>query len=603
MRLFFTLLFVSIFNFLYADDIDIIELHENKTLDQLVLETDSGNNEIQANNNEDDDSKESFEKELNIEEESNIIEEESNIEEENPLIENEEIIIDVSNFWEAVDPSRLSIYFRNINSINSPTLYNEFVKLLTDFNLDINNSKNKEILFLIIKKLIGLGEIQKAYNLIQSIQLPNDENLIFYKTLKLNYLFSTYQLNEACELKNDFNSQEIKLSNYYLEKADIFCLVMEEKIDEANLLNSILLETEINDDQYFQDLLNILINHKNDGEKVSLTLTEGYFEDLIFLYSAMLRIAELPLTEKFLQIDPNNLSIPIILSNATDLELRLKAANKAYLNNLISIESLAALYQSVDFNSDQLNNPTTTLEKLKDKNELIMAYFFQVMNIQIFPSSRIGVILDFWKFAELNNLEKISFHLTYNIISSIEPSADRANIGPQLATAFIYNNNYQKALKWIILTQNSDLSNENLENVKLLYDVYRSEDTQKILNYITDNYDNLINSESTITKEILLVALNVLDSDNNYNSNLFFEKVMDERQMPTIFLNSEIEQAIKNKDESNLFLLILVSLNNKEWIEIHPEHLKLVLKGIKNYKNSELLKNTLLNIFENNKIF
>ena len=379
MRLFFTLLFVSIFNFLYADDIDIIELHENKTLDQLVLETNSGNNEIQENNKEDDDSKESFEKELNIEEESNIIEEESNIEEDNPLIENEEIIIDVSNFWEAVDPSRLSIYFRNINSINSPTLYNEFVKLLTDFNLDINNSKNKEILFLIIKKLIGLGEIQKAYNLIQSIQLPNDENLIFYKTLKLNYLFSTYQLNEACELKNDFNSQEIKLSNYYLEKADIFCLVMEEKIDEANLLNSILLETEINDDQYFQDLLNILINHENYGEKVSLTLTEGYFEDLIFLYSAMLRIAELPLTEKFLQIDPNNLSIPIILSNATDLELRLKAANKAYLNNLISIESLAALYQSVDFNSNQLNNPTTTLEKLKDKNELIMAYFFQVI--------------------------------------------------------------------------------------------------------------------------------------------------------------------------------------------------------------------------------
>ena len=70
-----------------------------------------------------------------------------------------------------------------------------------------------------------------------------------------------------------------------------------------------------------------------------------------------------------------------------------------------------------------------------------------------------------------------------------------------------------------------------------------------------------------------------------------------------LYIGPEIEQAIKNKDEPNLFLLILVSLNNKEWIEIHPEHLKLVLKGIKNYKNSELLKNTLLNIFENNKIF
>ena len=60
--------------------------------------------------------------------------------------------------------------------------------------------------------------------------------------------------------------------------------------------------------------------------------------------------------------------------------------------------------------------------------------------VQIFPTSRLSVILDFWKFAESINLEKISFHLTYNIISSIEPSMDRANIGSQLATAFIYNN-------------------------------------------------------------------------------------------------------------------------------------------------------------------
>ena len=313
---------------------------------------------------------------------------------------------------------------------------------------------------MIIKKLVDLGEIQKAYNLIKSIQLPNDKNLIFYKTLELNFLFSTYQLNEACELRDDFNLQKLKLSNYYLEKADIFCLVMEEKLDEANLLNSILVETEVNNDQYFQDLLNIILNPKNDNEKVSLKLTKDYFEDLIFLYSAMLRIAELPLTEKFLQIDPNNLSIPIILSNATELELRIKAANKAYLNNLISIESLAALYQSVDFNSDQLNNPLKTLEKLQNENELIMAYFFQLANIQIFPTSRLSVILDFWKFAESINLEKISFHLTYNIISSIEPSMDRANIGSQLATAFIYNNDYQKALKWIIFTQNSNFSNE-----------------------------------------------------------------------------------------------------------------------------------------------
>ena len=45
-----------------------------------------------------------------------------------------------------------------------------------------------------------------------------------------------------------------------------------------------------------------------------------------------------------------------------------------------------------------------------------------------------------------------------------------------------------------------------------------------------------------------------------------------------------------------------MSINEKEWNQIHPEHLKLVLRVIKNYQNSKLLKNIILNIFENNKI-
>ena len=78
---------------------------------------------------------------------------------------------------------------------------------------------------------------------------------------------------------------------------------------------------------------------------------------------------------------------------------------------------------------------------------------------------------------------------------------------------------------------------------------------------------------------------------------------MDDRKIPTMFINSEIKKNIELNNELNLFLLILLSLNEKEWFEIHPEHLRLVLTGIVKYKNSELLRDTLLDIFENNKIF
>ena len=46
----------------------------------------------------------------------------------------------------------------------------------------------------------------------------------------------------------------------------------------------------------------------------------------------------------------------------------MKAANKSYLNNSISIESLAALYQSVDFSSAELNKSEETI-RLDADNE------------------------------------------------------------------------------------------------------------------------------------------------------------------------------------------------------------------------------------------
>ena len=73
--------------------------------------------------------------------------------------------------------------------------------------------------------------------------------------------------------------------------------------------------------------------------------------------------------------------------------------------------------------------------------------------------------------------------------------------------------------------------------------------------------------------------------------------------MIVFFITSKIEESIANNDDFNLFLLLLVSLDNKEWYELHPEHLKLVLRGIKKYNNSELLKDSLIDILKNNKIF
>ena len=91
----------------------------------------------------------------------------------------------------------------------------------------------------ILNYLNSIGHINKAYEIIQKYELPNDQNFDFYTGIKINYLLSTFQLNEACNFKDDLNSN-IKLEYFFLEKLDIFCLILQDNQSEASLLNSIL---------------------------------------------------------------------------------------------------------------------------------------------------------------------------------------------------------------------------------------------------------------------------------------------------------------------------------------------------------------------------
>ena len=73
--------------------------------------------------------------------------------------------------------------------------------------------------------LQSIGQINKSYELINKYDLSNDSNINFYTTVKLNYLLSTFQLNEACNFKDELNSN-VKLDFFFLEKVDIFCLIL-----------------------------------------------------------------------------------------------------------------------------------------------------------------------------------------------------------------------------------------------------------------------------------------------------------------------------------------------------------------------------------------
>ncbi|MDC0044883.1 hypothetical protein OAJ12_00640 [Pelagibacteraceae bacterium] len=569
----------------YSNEIEVIDLHENKSLDQMVLDQTNTDKVIET---------------INTDNNSSDV---TNISDKDEISSNKDENVDVTDieinksFFNQFEPEQVSLILENAKKIKSKSLQNEINNTLFNLNLDYNIENDREIFFLVVNYFYNIGDISKSYSLIKSIDLDNDKNENFYNILEINYLLSISQLENACNFIKQIDS-EIKFQNNFDDKMEIFCLILQDQKSEAKLLNSILLETEKKVDKNFQQLCSILLNEQNIEMSEQKLYFEKYNTDLIFLYSAMARIAEVPLNEEFLKIDPLNLAIPIILNKSTPIELRMKAAHKSFLNGLITIESLAALYQSVDFNSNELNKPKETITKLSNSIELLMAYHFQLINIQIFPSERIDAVMNFWNFARQNNLENIAYSISKTIIDSIEIKPEYLEYSPQIAMSYINNDNINKAIEWISFYENANGLDDRSTLINMLIDFNSSNEVSTILDTININYENLIKFSNKNNDELFFVLFSILNENSDQKVQEDFTNIFDNRLTASLFITENIQNAIKNSDQNKLLIYSIVSINNLKWNEIHPSHLKLLLNGFLDYKNGDLIKDIILEIFE-----
>ena len=537
---------------------------------------------------------------INLEEKLKIIEE---IDETLDAYKVEEL----SNIWQDINKEEILYLLNNINKIHSSVLKNEIISTLSSAKIVPNGFTQEEFNRFLINSLLKLGDRKKAYEIIQSIDSSSDNiNDSYYKQFTLNYLLSTYNLSEACNYRESIKDLDLKSKTNFFLKIDIFCLILEEKFDQANLLNALLIETETIQDDYFQFLLSKLIDFENELENV---IFSDNSKD-IFLYSAMHRIANLPLNKNFFNIDPINLSMPIILSFATDINLRLRAAHFAFLENLINIDSLAALYQTVDFTYDQLNNPTEVLKTLNGNVEIGMAYFYQLINVQLLPITRLEAIIQFWEFAEENNLEIIAYKISKKNLNTIEPSSEISMYGPSIAKAYIMSKDYENANKWLLFAENAvndKLSISKLNSAKLLLNLYAIKEEENLTNILYENLKymstNLVdnNEENSNKIEVLNLIFSILNEENE-NPFKIQKKIQESKEMPALYLLESIRNASKKNNQIRLLFNIILSIDGKKWTDIHPEHLRIILLNLQNYKEGTIINNILLEVLEDNKI-
>lgn len=572
----------------FAEDIKIIELHD-QTIDRILLnatnDNDDANNDI---NTEELKSSTSATKEQDI-----IIDPE-----ESESSEPSESVTAFPDFWENADKDDVLFLFDNLLLTNSLILNNTLIDALTLNSLPPQGFEEDEFNHFKIVNLIKLGQRKKAFNMIETLNEKTDY-LDAFNLFKLNYYFSTYELNQACDFSNSFNRKESRINENYLLKVDIFCTFLQNKTEEADFLNSLLEEMDDQDDYFQKIFLNLKRSSKN---KEDFTLL-NYDENSMSLYSAMIRVGEMPLNNKYLMKDPVNFSMPIILSGSSDISLRLKASHKAYQQGIFNADSLSALYQTVDFSYDELTN--IDLEKFHKNFEIGMAYLFQKANIQLLPITRVQSLVDFWSYAEKENYSSLAYDISRNLIDKIEPSPELSEHGIEIAKAHIHNSNFKLADKWILFAENYQSEDENfaekIQSIKLLYKLKKSTNDKQFINILL-NSDVLKGiHENIIKQEILLTIASVINENNNeiFNGN---RNLYDQRSVPSIYLLNKIKQSSKTNNYGELLLSINISMVDKSWEETHPEHLRIILTALRDIEIENFFKDVILEILKASEI-
>ena len=607
---FFTIIFLFFNNKIFSEEIKIIELH-NKSIDQaLVLSESKKSDDINIENDIEEESidNNNLENENiqieNLEDKESKDKEEKNVEEvDSNNIINENEIIAYPDFWEKADKNELLFLLENMSPSNSNVLNEALINSLIKNSVPPKDFNEEEFHHIKITNLIKLGQKKEAFDMISTFNY-NNKNLDYYNLFKLNYFFSTYEISRACDFRNSIDQTNSKINNSFFLKVDIFCAFIQNKVEEANLLNSLLedLTNSKNQDDYFQM---IFLNLKDsENKKININFNK-YDKDSMSLYSAMLRVGDMPLNEKFLEHDSINLAMPIVLSKSSDISLRLKAAHKAYQQAQINAESVIALYQTVDFTYDELTNNDSFPTNLENNIAMDMAYLFQKSTIQLLPITKVQSLVEFWNFSENHDLDLLAYDISRNLISTIEPSPELSEYSLKIAKANIHNENFDLAEKWILFSEtynsNENDYNEKLQSIKLLYDLKTSNDDNQFITILlnSDIFKEL--SKDNIKEDALLTILSVINF-NLYNQINETRSIIDERPMPSRYLLNKIKNTSESNNFGELALSINISMINKKWDEIHPEHLRIILVSLKNSQIENIFKNIILEILEESKI-
>ena len=482
------------------------------------------------------------------------------------------------DMWSGSKRDIIQDYLQNVPINKESDLAVELFKKILLSNADVPESKNDSTDYLLIRvnKLIELGDFENAKSLIDLIPNIDNEEILIKKN-EINLSLNNFDL--VCL---DVEKNRIKYKkNLFWRKVEIFCQILNGETNKANLSLTLLKEeTNFNDENFLKIIDSLVYKEEINDENL---------DELNLLSLAMTRVANINIKENYvLKEDPLFLTMIYRMPNVP-IKLRIEAIEKSKKLLNLPTDTIEEIYNSYDVKEKD--------KKISlDDNILLgfdtQAILFQMAIAEDDKEKKAKIIKKSLELALINGNYKLISELNLNSLLEIKPSKNLSWFANHAAKSLLILNKIEEAMDWYeILEKEKDKDAElfnyfvelwtivefyNLKNEEKKYEnVSQNEILKSINKFQLQNKDFRFSLLGFYILETFGVKINpdfwLIKLDN---------QEIETKQMPDSSLISLLKYSANNKKIGETILLILMSLNGKNFNQLHPFFLQIVITSL-----------------------
>ena len=479
------------------------------------------------------------------------------------------------HMWSNSNGDQLKNIFSKLSKLDLSTDAKEIMKisLLTNAHLPEKNISPNEFLKFRADWLIKNSDLE----LIEEYLIKN-QVLNFHPELTkflVDKHLSEFEIKKACRI---FLKNSKPINDEYLSKFNIYCLISEDKIDEAQLIFDLKKELGILNDEYFEKKISYLLGYSS---KIDDKISEKSILDF--------HLAHLTNPKFFFEPKDNTskiiwryLSSANLLNSLQQIEIseidKISILEKATHNKNYPEKDLFRIYKRFQFNINQLLNAEESYKLLSNIESRALIYQKILLESEVVEKLKLlKTLKNLFENDDISNAFDIELK---EFLNTIEPTDVPDNL-----TSFYYTN--------IILKK--DIQDEVKYNNDVLHQ-------SKLVNYFNGDY-----SKSKIEKDINNFLKKIKKNKKYFFSRkdqIFLESLkadgieiskkyddlyeVNNQEIPT-----DIQVMINNNEKGTALLRIVEVIGQDKLDRIDDDTIYFIISTL-NQLNIDLLRNKLL---------